>query len=457
MEKDYFDIKNEYFFNFLDELFNIKKSKNWDDVAKNITLFKIKRTYRFFAELFPRKMDYLGELEKMKSDFSSIHYGSLKGSRIIDEVTRFSLYSDKIIIFHPLQNPVITNPEINPGRNPKYWLPDFMEALYFYIVIQKWVRSGIVKLIINPYDYDLDLRDKIDKKAFERVSGLDANEMFDICKPETLRNLADAFTLGFRNNSKEEIYDHLINMQNPKFSPKDADEMADAILSPIPYRNPLYEKLNVPQDSGMIVTSKGGGPIESILLIAEKTGGTIYTPSEMNWSQIKKMGLNDFWMKANHLYSKIPLNFLSNVDTNFALELRKEDRLAGVRKQLKRIYTELNSLKVEDLSEGKIRDLQDSFMDEIKVAEAEWIDIKKQAEINRKHWFVTSGIAATPIVVNEISIWPMLIGSAAWLYKNEKSRIEKEKLQRLKNPISVFVDLKNQPQNYFTMLKNCLV
>jgi hypothetical protein len=37
-----------------------------------------------------------------------------------------------------------------------------LEALYFYIVIQKWVVARIVKLVVNPYDYDLSVRTKLE-------------------------------------------------------------------------------------------------------------------------------------------------------------------------------------------------------------------------------------------------------------------------------------------------------
>lgn len=457
MEQNYFDIKNEQFYDFLEEMFNIKKSKSWDDIARGITLFKVKRTYRIFAELFPRKINYLSELSKLKANFSSIHYGSLKGGQIIDEVTKFSLYSDRIIVFHPLQNPAVTNVNMNPGKNPKYWLPDFLEALYFYIVIQKWVKLGIVKLIINPYAYDFELRESIDLKVKDRLKEVDHEELYKKSMPEVLSLVADSFTFSFRNKSKEEIYDYLISMEQPKFTHNNAKELSEIILNKIPSRNPLYDKLNISLDSGMISTIKGGGPLESILLIAETTGGSIYTPSDSNWAQIKKMGINDFWMKTNQLYSKIPLNFLNNVDTNFALELRRDNRLAGVRKQLKRIYSELNTVKIEELSDGKIRDLQDSFLEEIKIAEAEWLDIKKQAEINRKHWIASTFVGLPSVMTtNQVSILPLLGLSAAWLYKNERSKYEKEKLHRVKNPISVFVDLNNRRQNSFTIFKNCI-
>ena len=51
----------------------------------------------------------------------------------------------------------------------------------------------------------------------------------------------------------------------------------------------------------------------------------------------------------------------------------------------------------------------------------------------------------------------MAIGSLAWLYMNEKGAIEKLKNYRVKTPTSVFIDLKNKEQSFFTELKNCII
>ncbi|WP_316831820.1 hypothetical protein [Pedobacter aquatilis] len=70
---------------------------------------------------------------------------------------------------------------------------------------------------------------------------------------------------------------------------------------------------------------------------------------------------------------------------------------------------------------------------------------------------MTSGVVLPTVLSNNISILPVLVGAAGWFYKNEQNRFDKQKLLRIKNPISVFVDLKNQKQSYFSMLKNCLL
>lgn len=456
MIKDYFDLKNEYFLDFLNDLFGIRKTKNWDEIAKNVTLEKVKRTYKVFAEVFPRNYDYLGELEKTKDTFSTIHFGNIKASKIIDEVVRFSLYSDKIIVFHPLQNPSITNQKFDPRKNPKLWLQDFLEALYFYIIIQKWVKAGVVKLIINPCDYDTELSEIIRSQATKRVSNLEDQLLYgNFDKQIMYETLAEILGGNFVNKSKTHIVESLIKMQQPTFTEDEAIEFAEFIINWKKNINPLYNKLNIPLEGDMLKATRGGGSLESIIKISEITNANIYTASESNWNQIKDFGKDDFWLKANKLYSNMPLTFLNNVDTNFALELRKEEKLSGVRRQLKKIYSELNDISIENLNEQKVKELQEEFIDEVKIAEAEWMDIRKQAENSRRYQLIAS--LGTPLIENNLSMIPLAFGSIAWLYRTEKEMMQKEKIQRQKNSVSVFVDLKNQKQSFFTTFKNSIL
>lgn len=451
---DYFDKQNEVFFDFLNTNF-ISRRKTWDEIANSITLEKVKRTYKCFSELFPRNFNYVDELNNAKSSFSSLHYGQLRGNNIINEVVRFSLYSEKIIVFHPLQNPSITNHSLDPRKKPKHWLPDFLEALYFYVTIQKWVKSRIIKLIINPIEYDIRLRETVLKETKARVAKLDKEAYIALDGDSVTESLAEQMALNYKGRNKQFIVEKLLQMQQPYFSRNEAVEFADRIIAAVPNINPLYNKLNIPLTGRMITTTKGGGSLESMILISKYTEANIYTPSASNWQQIKEMGLDDFWLKVNHIYSKIELPFLNKVDTNFALELRQQDRLAGVRLELRKIYSELNSITIENLSESKIRLLQEGFLESLKSAENEWADIKKQAENARKYWL--SANVGIPIVNNEISLMPLILGSLTWLYFNEKSANQKQTSHRIKNPISVFVDLKHKQQGFFSILKNSLI
>lgn len=451
---DYFDQQNLKFFDFLEEMFDLKKAKSWDDISKGVTEFKMKRTYRVFAELFPRKYKYYDELEKSKEGFKTIHFAKLKGYSIINEVVRFSLYSDQIIVFHPLQNPAVTNQTMNPGRNPLYWMPDFLEALYFYIVIQKWVKAGIVKLIINPYEYDLHIRDKVDVEVKKRITDtVDFEEIVKIEREGAMTGIAEQFAVLHRHKNKGQIKTALLEMANPRFNDEEAEEFAQVIIDFIPKINPLYKDLRI-KPQKVLATTKGGGPVESILMISQAANANIYTPEKSIWYQMQKMGLNDFWLKANHLYSQIPLNFLNNVDTSFALEIRKEDRLAGVRTELRKILSELNDIDINNFSETKMITLFESFDEEVKKSEEDWKGIKRDALLAKKILIASN---AAPLITNTLNIIPVTIATSLGLLFNYQYEKQKINSFRIKNPVSVFVDLKNQEQSFFSQLKNCLL
>ncbi len=457
-KKDFFDEQNAKFFTFLNEMFELKKNRTWKEISQSITLFKIKRTYRVFAELFPRKYDYVNELKKCKDQFSCIHYSTLKGRSIIDEVVRFSLYSEKILVFHPLQNPAVTNQSMNPGRDPKSWMPDFLEALHFYIVIQKWVAAGVVKLIVNPYDYDLSVKTKLEPRILERAKKIQARAKGDVSEHdinEAQREFAEQLAASFKDRDKSQIVKAILQLQNPVFTVPEAQQFADQIIQAAPDINPLYSHLNIPLNTSMVMTTKGGGPLESILFLTEVTGGHIYTPKERTWEQLKEFGSNEMWTKINQTFFKIPLSFLNNVDTAFALEIRKENKLSGVRTEIRKLFSELSSIDIKELTESKFRDLHDCFKEEIKRADAEWSQIQKQATTARAYWFATS--VGVPIVTNEMSLIPLALTSAAWLIQNESTHNRSQQLFRKTQPISMFIDLKNKRQTFFSELKNCLL
>jgi hypothetical protein len=452
----FYQQKNIEFYDFLNENFKINKAHRWADISQQITKAKISATYKFFSKLFPLKNDYAENLKSESSLFKSIHYNKLKPNKIIHEVVRYSLYSDEIIVFHPLQNPSITNQKISPIKNPQYWLQNFIDSLYFYVVLQKWVRSGIVKLIVNPYEYNFELREKFDNEAKKRVNSfLSEKEYHKISMDEASDSMAEMLAQSYKGKSIDKIKQGLINMKNPRFDEKEAEDFAQLIYSKIKSCNPLYDKLNVPYNQSSIFTERGGGNLESILYVAELVKGNIYTTDKTNWFQINHSIKADYWTKVAHLYSKIEMPFLNDVDTSFALHLREEDRLSGVRLELRKIYSAVNSMSAEELEGQKLLELNDGFIDALKKADAEWNFIKKDAQNKRMYWAAST--VGLPIIFNDVSILPLILGSSFWLGANIREERLKTTKFKLTNPLSVYVDLKNKEPNFFSELRNCIL
>lgn len=452
---NFYQIKNIEFYDFLNENFGIKKARKWSDISQNITKAKISATFKFFSKLYPRDIDYSSKFESNSKAFKSIHYNNLNANKILNEIVRYSLYSDEIVVFHPIQNPSITNQSISPTKNPKVWLQNFTDSLYFYVVIQKWVRAGIVKLIINPCEFDLELQEKFIREASIRLDKLYSDPEFsEISMARATETWAEQLALFYSDKSIIKIKQGLLNMENPKFTEEDAEIFAQKIYLKQKLKNPLYDKLNVPFDQSPILTDRGGGNLESILYIAKLINGNIYTTNESNWYQLKQKENIGHWTKIAHLYSKIELPFLDNVDTSFALNLREEDRLAGVRAELRKIYNLVNTIQLNELDENKFKELNEGFIEEIKKADAEWTFIKKDAQNKRMYWAAST--IGLPVIFNEVSILPLILGSSLWLGKNIRDEKLSEGKYRSSNPLSVYVDLKHKEPTFFSEIKNCI-
>lgn len=453
---NFYQQKNIELYDFLNDNFKIKNARRWSDISQCVSIAKISATYKFFSELFPLNVDYSSKLESNSNSFKSIHYNILNPNKIINEVVRYSLYSDEIVIFHPLQNPVITNPEINPIKNPIYWMQNFMDSLYFYIVLQKWVRAGIVRLIINPCNYDTKLRDELESKAKKRVESFFSNPEYEkITKDESTEIMAEMFAQEFKSRSANEIMQELLNLSNPKFSEKEADEFSKIIHSKLKFVNPLYSNFNIKSRQISVIKTGCGANLESILHIANLTNGSIYTTNKSNWYQISQLDNVDYWTKVSHLYSKIEIPFLNNVETSFALNLREENRLSGIRTELRKIYNSVNTLRPSELNERKMRELNEGFMEEIRKSDAEWTYIKNSAK--NKRYYLLASTVGIPIIFNQLSLLPLLLGSSCWLAKN----ISDEKLSLKKfrdtNPLSVYIDMQRKEPYFYSILKNCVI
>ena len=110
-------------------------------------------------------------------------------------------------------------------------------------------------------------------------------------------------------------------------------------------------------------------------------------------------------------------------------------------------------MNIAEISEAKIYDINEGFIEALKRSEAEWSRIKKDAETSRRYWLTAS--VGLPLVQHEVSIIS-LIGFAFWFRNSLKEEENKLDFFRNTNPLSVYVDLKHKDDGFFSILKNCI-
>lgn len=445
---------NLRFYDALNQIFNLKKIKTWNELSEIITVDKISETYKIFGHLFPADLDRYSLLPKNdpKLKLTSIFHGAPDGMTIINNIARHSLYTDEIIIFHPLQNPNITSEDYDPIAKPNLWRNEFVNALYFYIVLQKWVKSGLVQIIESPFNFDFDARKKLIEQAKLRV---ESSESF-INEPEIKSEFDEIQREKFRRSlfgSPISAIEIAVSKAFPHLLTHEIKSMAFE-LKAREKKLPLYVDFGNDQNESLMVSDTGGN-IEMIDAICNLTGAYSYTTQKAIRRQLELRGTNPFWTKFGNLYSGLNLTYLDKVDTSFALRIREEDRISGLRKTFRELSSFLEQTELDKISDDKILHFKDKFNKEVKRSEVEWmkiIDDSKKINI--------SAIIGAPIIgaiIDPTKILIPAVGIPSSIIINEYFKRRGLKYYRSKDPYSIFVDLKNSKPSFFSELKNCIL
>jgi hypothetical protein len=449
-----FNDLNLQFYDALNQIFNINKNQTWADLAKRITLEKISETYKIYGQIFPYKLDRYNLLPKndAKEKLTSIFHGVLDGKTIINNIARYSLYSDEIIVFHPLQNPNAISPEYCPISKPNLWKNEFVNALYFYIVLQKWVKKGLVHLIENPYSFEPETA-----KMFREIAGKRVDESGDfyddpVIKKEHETMIFDKFkstVLGLPIEAIEKTVKNAFPHYNAYQIKQTAIEMKAHRKT-----QPLYVEFD-DDERGELMINKSGGNIEMIESLCRLTGSHSYTTQNIIRKQLETRGTNPFWTKFGTLYSGLNMTYLDNVDTTFALNIREEDRISGVRKSFRELSSFLEQSELDKLTDDKILNFSDKFNYEIKKSEEEWMKIIADAQ--KANAIAVTGAATIGAIIDPTKIILPAIGIPSSIAIVEYFKNRGIKSYKTKDPYSVFVDLKNQKPSFFSDFKNCIM
>lgn len=443
---------NDKFYDSLNQIFRIKKHRTWSDLAKEITIEKISETYKVFGEIFSYDLNRYELLPKNdpKSKLTSIFHGTLDGRTIINNVARYSLYCDEIILFHPLQNPQNTHPNYDPIINTHLWKHEFINALYFYIVLQKWVHSGLVQLIESPFKFDREASEKLEKEAEKRIS---ANEEF-LQDPALLKEHEEMMLEKFKTSflgMPQNIIKSAIEKANPKFTKDQINQLA-AELKQYEKSLPLYVDFGDTK-TGTLMINKTSGNIEMVDALCHLTGAHSYSTQNFVKKQLELRGTNPFWTKFGSLYSGLDLTYLDNVDTDFALSIRKEERISGLRASLREVSAFIENTELDQIKDDQILWFNDKITDEVKKSEVEWQKIIADAQ-KANAIAISSGAIGAIIDPTKIIVPALGVPTSIAIIEYFKKRGLKS--YRSKEPYSVFVDLKNQQPSFFSDLRNCI-
>lgn len=423
--------KNMALLEATEDIFNL--SRSWSAAKNGMSDARISAFYRFVASLWPQGTETEIILPKPDDGLRALYLGENEPELMLENVFRFSLYADEILLVNPFPNPDTLAEEYNPIVHPGEWRIQTLRTVYQLKMLMPWVKSGLVILIPDPGELDRQLRMKTWDLAAERLKGFPVTPA-DI-EPSMIRNRARrAFLLGPRS-----YYERIVRTTSPELSEAEVEEVLDEIERDR-LEDPLLPNGTLDRMPEQMMVANMGTNLETGMYICQATGAFPYTNVKYRWDEILRANESldataKVWSPLTHAFQQLKFKFLNNVDSQFACAIREEGRLESFRSYLRKLWRTVGGQPDVSKSEAVARDFRDELSQAYAQAQAEWDAIDREL----LKWAVpTLGTAAVAT-----GLFSPLIGSGlavAGVGELVQSHLKRREFRK-KVPMSVFIDL----------------
>ena len=110
------------------EIFGLERP--WNKVKEGMTDAQIHEFYSFVADLWPVETDHRYIMPTPDSTLRALYLGENEPERMVENVFRFCLYADQIILVNPFVNPNVIAEEFNPIHHPGEWRIQTLRLVY---------------------------------------------------------------------------------------------------------------------------------------------------------------------------------------------------------------------------------------------------------------------------------------------------------------------------------------
>jgi hypothetical protein len=418
------------------DIFNLKQP--WDKVKSGMTDTRIREFYQFIAALWPVDTDYRALLPKPDGSLRALYLGENDPEMMMENVFRFSLYADEIILVNPFDNPNLVAEKYNPAVNPGEWRLQTLRLVYHLQMLAPWIVAGLVKLIPDPGDFNRKLREETWSLAAARLAKNPITSE-DVDKTQARKKTQEMFYMLPDDYVRRTAKEH-----DPNTSTRDVEKIVEYFRA---YRSqhPLLLNATMDQIPGQMTAMRMGANLEMGLYLCQTIGAFPYTNVPFRWKEI--LSASDqldasaqVWSPLTNAFGNLNFKFLNKVDSNFAVTMRQEERLGSFRSYMRKLWKSVDGNPDPTKIETLARDFKDELEGEYAKAQADWSAIDRDLV----KWAVPAigGIISTVagIVTGHyaLALGSPLTGQgiSEFLQRNIK-RGEFRK----SNPLSVFIDL----------------
>jgi hypothetical protein len=115
----------------------------WSKVKEGMTDAQVREFYLFIANLWPVHTGHQHTMPPPDSSLRALYLGENEPEMMLENVFRFSLYADQILLVNPFANPNVIAEEFNPVHRPGEWRIQTLRLVYQLKLLAPWIEAGL--------------------------------------------------------------------------------------------------------------------------------------------------------------------------------------------------------------------------------------------------------------------------------------------------------------------------
>jgi len=460
------------------QIFDVKLTDTEVKVRDKITDSDVVLFFERVRNLWGSKHDLLSHMPtKADLKFRALYFGSPDILSTVNLLARYSLYCDQIIVIDPFSmfHDMSRKFEHSPVREPQAWVRQIIRDGVYLASLEEWIRNDLVFATAFPLSFHHPLKQKHVQGMKDRLEKVSPEKWDEIIQDtvesqfylqytpaelsamepekseiEMIRQLAEDdkkwTKIGpyMHGIPREKVIETLKHMNRRKEDV--ARTIARLRQEPRRYEWALQREF----ESQMFVHGSGLNLLDA-KWFAEITGSHLVTDRRTVWNEIladesdgvqneKRSEKVKLSMSAlAEAFQKLEFYFLNDVSLDFALQIRKENRLAGFRTYLRNFW---NKVQTESLSEDQrlaaIQEFRDGLDAQYQEFKAEFHEIEKAIKSKLSLAGMTgAGALVSGSMTLALGLASLGFAAAAWGDEGKKQTKHAQ-------PLSIFLDLERR-------------
>ncbi len=274
--------RNLAFCNCIRDVLGLNSGKTWLDVRRELSDDQISEIYGFYSILWPRETDIYSLLPKSDGKFRGLYTGSLDVRTIGVNALPMASVFDEFLIETPITNPNNVRPEFSPTESPSKYKYQALKDFLFMLQIEPFIGLGLVNLVPDPSEFDIELMRAMMEMARDRGQAEDV-----LCEQDrrlhfrmATEDLLNSIAMMPREAKIQTLISEFgLDEETATQTISELERKAEA--SPLV----MLQKMNA-GEGGQLIQVRMGPNYEMALLMAQVTGSVLVTDSGSRWQEL---------------------------------------------------------------------------------------------------------------------------------------------------------------------------